>query len=273
MQVIDIQKISNKCITNFKVCGYQNGISYSSLAWFPNNIGVPGYQGVWENDTFNIIDYFTNTDKIYIDIGAWIGPTVLYSSNKFKKVLCFEPDPIAYNELIDNININKFDNIICIPKAISDKETICKFGGNGKLGNSESTLLVNFSPNEWREQHIMSESEKNNNYIVDINTTTLEAELLKNDIIIDNIALIKIDIEGGEIIVIPHLKEFLSKYKPVLYISLHYCFLKEDKVFEIIDILFGIYTNCMRYNNDTHLFEKLNIDYVKASKESSLLFM
>jgi hypothetical protein len=42
----------------------------------------------WENDTFHILEYYKNHKKsIYLDIGAWIGPTVLYSANIYNKVI------------------------------------------------------------------------------------------------------------------------------------------------------------------------------------------
>ena len=56
-----------------------------SVDWFVPNI----HYGNWEEDTFNILDHYQNPYKTYIDIGAWIGPTVLYSASKFKNVVCF----------------------------------------------------------------------------------------------------------------------------------------------------------------------------------------
>ena len=44
--------------------------------------------------------------------------------------------------LEENIKINKYNNIILINKCISNENKQLKFGGNGPLGNSESTMLI-----------------------------------------------------------------------------------------------------------------------------------
>ena len=78
-----------------------------SINWFLNNIN----NGNWEEETFKIFDLYKNPNKIYLDIGAWIGPTVLYNAQKFKNIYCFEPDPVAYENLKNNITINNYNNI------------------------------------------------------------------------------------------------------------------------------------------------------------------
>ena len=71
-----------------------------SMNWFSNN-----QLDIWEQDTFHIFEYYKNYKKgIYIDIGAWIGPTVLYCANIYKKVIALEPDPIALSRLKKNIS-------------------------------------------------------------------------------------------------------------------------------------------------------------------------
>ena len=94
------QFLISKNNTNFYVTG-----PYSD--WFISEMN----NNNWENDTFNIIDYYKDTNKIYIDIGAWIGPTVLFSANKYNNIICFEPDPVAYDILNNNIEVNNFNNI------------------------------------------------------------------------------------------------------------------------------------------------------------------
>ena len=51
--------------------------SYSEK-WFSHNT----FQQ-WEPNTFKILDYYQNLNGTYIDIGAWIGPTVMYASQLF----------------------------------------------------------------------------------------------------------------------------------------------------------------------------------------------
>jgi hypothetical protein len=57
------------------------------------------------------------------------------------------------------------------------------------------------------------------------------------------------DIEGGEYIVLPTILDFLIKYKPIFYISLHAVFLSHNQILEIIELLFTAYDNCYVFDN------------------------
>ena len=72
-------------------------------------------------DTLIINEIFNNNDyKIYklknhstiIDIGANIGVFSIYAANKNKtsKIFAFEPSQKTYNQLVENINLNGFEN-------------------------------------------------------------------------------------------------------------------------------------------------------------------
>lgn len=229
--------------------------------WFISEIN----NGNWEESTFNILDYYSNINKLYIDIGAWIGPTVLYSADKYEQIICFEPDHVAYNILSHNISINKFNNIILINKAISDNIGSSEFGGYGEFGNSMSSLLVNIK-NNIDKQHLTN-----------INTTTLEKIIEEYKIDVNNIALIKMDIEGGEIFVIPNIKDFLLKYKPNFYISLHWGdqYLNPEQVSIIVNLLFDIYEdNCYVFLEEKNTVKKkINREEVLVDlKYSGLVF-
>ena len=64
------------------------------VSWFTNHYEM------WEQDTFHILEYYKNIKGgIYIDIGSWIGPTVLYGANIYTNVIAIEPDPIAVKRL------------------------------------------------------------------------------------------------------------------------------------------------------------------------------
>jgi hypothetical protein len=60
----------------------------------------------WEESTFTIFDRFLNTNSSYLDVGAWIGPTILYGAQKAEHVYAIEPDPVAYQELTRNLQLN-----------------------------------------------------------------------------------------------------------------------------------------------------------------------
>ena len=231
---------------------------YSEM-WFNNCIN----NGTWEQDTFHILDYYKNNEKgIYIDIGSWIGPTVLYSANLYNKVIALEPDPVAIKMLEENMSVNNFTNLILVKKGLSDKNGTSKFGGNGDLGNSESTLLVskddylthppieNFLERAEGRVRFDRRKQHHHNDIVEIETITIDTLLKEQNINPEEISLMKMDIEGGEIILVPALKNFLQTYKPPLFISLHPFYLRQSDIKIVINILFDIYDNCYYFTDD-----------------------
>jgi predicted RNA methylase len=51
----------------------------------------------WEPETFEIVRYYADPKKAFIDIGAWNGVVSLYASALFKEVIAIEPDVIAFD--------------------------------------------------------------------------------------------------------------------------------------------------------------------------------
>ena len=59
---------------------------------------------------------------------------------------------------------------------------------------------------------------------------------------------IKMDIEGGELLVLPSMEKYLEKEKPILYLSMHPHFFKNPKndtkkIMEVLKIYKNIYTD------------------------------
>src|SRR5580658_8197648 len=83
--------------------GKQFEVLLGNHAGFWNQVS----SGAWESGTFAIFDRFLDREHSYIDIGAWIGPTLLYGCQLAKAAYGLEPDPLAYAELEQNIGLNK----------------------------------------------------------------------------------------------------------------------------------------------------------------------
>jgi FkbM family methyltransferase len=248
-------------------CSFMISDEYSKF-WFSNN-----KLDTWEQDTFHILEHYKHRKGgIYIDVGAWIGPTVLYAANIYKKVIAIEPDQVAVKRLKENLSANSFDTIVLIEKGLSSVNGTSEFGGNGELGNSESTLLISNKEEYLSYSGIHTTLWKNQqNHIVSIETITIESLIEQQNINPKDISLIKMDIEGGEKIVVPALIDFLKIHKPVFYISLHRCFLREYDIEEIINILFGIYDTCYVFSDNG---EKKIVDknFIQKEALTSLVF-
>jgi FkbM family methyltransferase len=152
----------------------------------------------WENNTFDFLFKYLSKDKIFIDIGAWIGPISLIASQYSKQCICFEPDEIAYNEFSENIKLNNINNIILENKAISPYKQI-KLGAT-ELGTS-----------------ITREDCDDNSKIYDC--MNLVELFRKYNLSEDNISVLKIDIEGHESELLQD--KFLWGLNIPMHISLH----------------------------------------------------
>lgn len=171
----------------------------------------------WEPETFDVFDEYLHKDKIFIDIGGWIGTTCLYGSRKSKQVYVVEADPFSLIDLKHNSFLNS-RNITVIDNAIyneDDKELV--FGANKNLGSknmNESTSQLD--PNA-------SEGYK-------VKTIRISTLLSRYSIDVSNISLIKVDIEGGEEYILDDLFDLKKKYNIPMYISFHYSWWKNKDI-------------------------------------------
>ncbi len=169
--------------------------------------------GRWEPNTYSVFDRFVTADHVYLDIGAWIGPTVLYAAQLAKSAYAFEPDPIAYRELKINVELNSDQawarKLMIFNKAVTRDTQNLRIGNRGNGGDSTSSALFSHENTAW---------EVEGTRLQDLITSHgLEKEKL----------FIKIDIEGGEYDLIPSIAGLLGSHDTTLLLSLHPDFLKQ----------------------------------------------
>jgi FkbM family methyltransferase len=158
----------------------------------------------------SIIDSLKH-DDIFLDIGSSVGLISILAKAKIKngKVYSIEPDPENISCLIENYKINKFSEYQIFPIALGDKEDKLKLYTNGSNGKSPSLEMVN-----GYESFV----------IVDVKTLD---HLIESNII-EFPTVIKIDIEGAELMALKGMKNLLqSTNKPrILFIEVHPEFLQ-----------------------------------------------
>lgn len=218
-----------------------------SCWWFRERF--PG----WETQTFQILERFLKPGKVYLDIGAWIGPTALYAASLGAQTHALEPDPVAFQRLQRNLEANPdFKDVHLHQLALAAGSGMQPFGGNGELGNSESTLLVNevtFLHKGGLDRHWHGDDPLwRKGQQVQVKTLTLKDFLESQCLSPEHITLIKMDIEGSEKQVLPTLEAALGKARPPLYLSLHRVFLQETEIVACIDTLKELYSGL--YNMD-----------------------
>ena len=165
----------------------------------------------WEPSTFDIFNRFIKNDTTFFDVGAWIGPTTLYGSQLAKYTYSFEPDPVAFKELSKNIDLNEElkTTLTILNKAVSFESGTLKLGSLGDGGDSMSSVLFADKDTAWE--------------IESINLTKFIKEKEINGHL-----FVKIDIEGGEYEIVPHLKQLFQDYDIDLFLSIHPTFLEQE---------------------------------------------
>jgi FkbM family methyltransferase len=164
----------------------------------------------WKDHTFHTFDKYLEKDKIFIDIGGWVGTTSIYAAEKSKYVYVIEADPESFDALVKNNKLNN-NNVIFINKAFYNINDIeLEFGScssNEDWNTSSSSILP-----------------QNKNSLCKIKIKSINFEYLFKDYNIDvnNISLIKIDIEGGEEFILEDIIFISQTYNIVILVSFHY---------------------------------------------------
>ena len=111
---------------------------------------------VYEPAQTKIVKQYVHEGDVVIDIGAHVGYYTLLMAQlvgKKGKVFSFEPDPLNFQLLKKSVEINRFDNVILVQKAVSNTtEKIKLFVGNNdrainriydaKLGDAKESIEV-----------------------------------------------------------------------------------------------------------------------------------
>lgn len=161
----------------------------------------------YEPETLDLLDTHLSPDSVMWDIGAHVGQMALYASRKCRHVVCFEPDIVALPSLYWNITRNRARNVSVVSAAMAASTGFIKMGAfssdQGSLGravtsslpspNAKTIIVPSIGPEIWGGGWWKA----------------------------DPPDLIKMDIEGGEFELLPAMAEWLSQYRPKLYISLH----------------------------------------------------
>lgn len=144
------------------------------------------YNNLFEPDETLFINDFLKRGDIFVDIGANIGLYSLMAAKKIGKegkVYSFEPVNKTFSRLLENIEINKFNNIIPVKKALSDK--------NGEFE-------MNISCDGFDGWNSFTSITRGNKSVKEkVETITFDS-FFHDGVIWNRISLIKIDVEGWE---------------------------------------------------------------------------
>lgn len=154
-------------------------------------------EDLWEPATKAALSRFLHPGDLFIDIGAWIGPVSLWAVHLGATVIAVEPDMEAYEKLL--INVEGYP-VTTLPVAISDHDGISWLTNPRFFGDSQSRLHPSGGITDARL------------------VTTVTPETLLTGI---EPALIKVDIEGHETVIMEALTDICRARSIPLHISWH----------------------------------------------------
>jgi FkbM family methyltransferase len=161
------------------------------------------YQGFSEPDTAGLIRAYLKRGMVFVDVGAHIGEYALLAAERVGaegQVHAFEPNPLVYAVLLENVGLNRLEQIVPRPWAVSEAE-----GEAGLELHHEAALsaLVSRAPTTAPRQRVER-----------VPAVTLDGYLAGG-----RADLIKIDVEGAELLVLRGARKLLARPKadaPVL---------------------------------------------------------
>ncbi len=166
--------------------------------------GLSPILGGWEADAQALMVKYIGPEWVVYDIGANYGiHTLLMARLAYSGcVYAFEPIPQILSALRENVSLNRFDNVICVPLAISDRVGSCSFVAGHHRGAG----------------HLIDNSVVEENAIT-VKTITLDKFVFDEGH--DKPNLIKIDVEGAESRVLLGAAQILREARPILLVDLH----------------------------------------------------
>ena len=160
--------------------------------------------GRWEPETFATLAAHLTPDRDYLDIGAWIGPTVLFEARRARRVEAFEPDPKSAEMLRTNLALNPAEaaKVTVHEKAVWTEAGQRTMGNPNAPGDSMSSLLETGAPHAWTVE-------------------TVAAASLADLVAPDDKLFIKMDVEGAEYDVLPALAPLFDRPQVAVLIAFH----------------------------------------------------
>ena len=172
----------------------------------------------------DILEHFNpKKNDTVVDIGAHLGRYALISSHlvgKEGKVITIEANPLVFEKLKKNLELNKVTNTICLNYAVySEKTKIKLFVRKEESTNTEYSLRNTVMIDRGK---LMAKGSNDAERVLEVNADTLDNLLDLNDIKQESVNWIKIDVEGAELEVLKGATNILSKSKDIsLLIEIH----------------------------------------------------
>lgn len=199
-ELINYLKIKQSFIPNYPFVGKLNNDLYFIFDFLNDRRLQKMYNGIYHSHIIHFFKKHLNKGDIFIDVGANIGYLTVIAAGfvgKEGEVHSFEPVPIYYDRLLKTARLNKQYKIYTNNLAIGS------FFGTADIWLSKYN---NIGWNSMVPGYVDLGTIKER---VKVNVIRLDDYIFKHRI--DNVSLIKIDVEGYEYNVLKGLTNFFKK--------------------------------------------------------------
>jgi len=188
-------------------------------------LGIPSvFESFRDDGALAYLNNHIKKGQIIFDVGSYVGLSSLYFAKKLEnlgKVFCFEPNKYNLLRIKNNFSLNPeyLENIHLYDFGLSDKNEDAEMllSDNIESGYASTSQLIKGGGTAIPKAELES---------IGFFRETIKLKTLDNFVeesgVIPNI--IKVDIEGAEVLFLKGSLKTLTKHKPVLFIELHNVF-------------------------------------------------
>ena len=186
-----------------KIVKLNDNLYYYNGYYLPvNQFDSSVFYSKYAIDELTTLDSVRNKD--IIDAGGYVGDTaLLFSSYTDKSIHVFEASPSNMDIIRETIRLNQLENIVPVSKAQGEKSGTATFS----LGERNSCNSLVERPGYNYPNHI------------EVPVITLDDYVRENNL---EVGLIKVDIEGGEQLLLKGAVETIRTQHPILLISIYH---------------------------------------------------
>ena len=186
-----------------KIVKLNDNLYYYNGYYLPvNQFDSSVFYSKYAIDELTTLDSVRNKD--IIDAGGYVGDTaLLFSSYTDKSIHVFEASPSNMDIIRETIRLNQLENIVPVSKALGEKSGTATFS----LGERNSCNSLVERPGYNYPNHI------------EVPVITLDDYVRENNL---EVGLIKVDIEGGEQLLLKGAVETIRTLHPILLISIYH---------------------------------------------------
>ena len=186
-----------------KIVKLNDNLYYYNGYYLPvNQFDSSVFYSKYAIDELTTLDSVRNKD--IIDAGGYVGDTaLLFSSYTDKSIHVFEASPSNMDIIRETIRLNQLENIVPVSRALGEKSGTATFS----LGERNSCNSLVERPGYNYPNHI------------EVPVITLDDYVRENNL---EVGLIKVDIEGGEQLLLKGAVETIRTQHPILLISIYH---------------------------------------------------